>query len=276
MTNEECIKKFMLEYQHKLEKGTLYKYFWGIRHFLAYSQLPFHEVTARDIRKWLLKLQKEQVPGSINSKISGLKMFYRFCYEDALMAHNPTTSIHFQYVPDKPIYYLNLEQLSQLRQKVENDRKQRALIEILYATGMRIGEATAIKIEDINWSERLIHISKGKRKRSRIVCFTRECAEHLNIYLSERTDKSYYLFCNEDKAPSYIRKVQYQFQANAKALGFRVTPHVLRHTFAAHLAKKGMPFHGIQTLLGHEDPQQTLLYSRLYEDARKEIYDQWM
>lgn len=67
-----------------------------------------------------------------------------------------------------------------------------------------------------------------------------------------------------------------KFQTISEQLGFRVHPHLLRHTFAAHLAQRGMPFVGIQTLLGHEDPKTTHIYSKLCDQARKEKYEQWM
>jgi integrase len=143
---------------------------------------------------------------------------------------------------------------------------------MLYATGVRLRELTAIKIEDIVWSERSIFIPKGKGKKEQIVLFTRACDEILEEFLKDRSDDLPYLFVNKKKTgPACAITIQKKFER------YRTfSAHRLRHTFAAHLAKKGMPLECIQVLLGHSTPQQSQRYSRLYDHARKEIYDQWM
>jgi len=78
------------------------------------------------------------------------------------------------------------------------------------------------------------------------------------------------------KGPICPRTVQKKLEQYGEQLEVKLTPHTLRHTFAAHLAKKGMPLSCIQVLLGHEEPQYTQLYARLYDHARKEIYDEFM
>lgn len=278
MMNESCLQKFTLEYQHRLSKKTLIYYQIAIREFFAYSQTSYHQVVAKDIRKWILELEKKQrVVQTINAKISALKTFYKFCYEDQLMNTNPTTSINLLQIPEQPTYYLQYEQLRQLQQLVEPDLEKRTMVELLYTTGVRVGELTTIREEDINWEERFILIFNGKRKKERIVCFTRTCAEYLQAFLQEQPDESPYVFMNKSKnGPASVRTLQHYFKQYAERLGFRLTPHTLRHTFAAHLAQKGMPLVGIQTLLGHEKAEQTQFYARLFNDARKDMYDQWM
>jgi site-specific recombinase XerD len=134
-----------------------------------------------------------------------------------------------------------------------------------------------MKKEDIIWLERLIHIPKGKRKKARIVLFTKSCEEYLKAYLESRCDDLPFVFLNRyGTRPLGIRAIQKKFKAYQYHLGIPMTPHTLRHTFAAHLAIKGMPLECIQTLLGHIDPHQTHLYARLYSEARKLMYDEWM
>ncbi len=277
MDNETCIQKFVAAYTHRLSDFTLYIYPKAIRSLLEFSQKAFHEVTSRDIRQWIQESQRKYKPNSVNVRIGAIRMFYRFCSEDALIKQDPTASINYIAIPESPTYYLQMDQLTQLRKVVEHDLQKRALIEVLYATGMRLSEALAMKLEDINWTDRFIHIPNGKRKKARIVCFTNTCATFLQEYLNARESDLPYVFLNSSRTgPAIKRTINYQFDRYSEQLGFRVTPHVLRHTFAAHLAKKGMPLNGIQTLLGHEFPHQTQVYARLYADARKEIYDQWM
>ncbi|MEY9971302.1 site-specific recombinase XerD [Lysinibacillus sp. RC46] len=170
-----------------------------------------------------------------------------------------------------------MEQVTRLRELAKDAQYYRVVVEILYTTGIRISELSAMKKEDINWSERSIVITKGKRKKSRIVLFTRECGEQLSRYLKGREDDMPNVFVNTTgKGPICHRTVQKKLAEYGDQLGMKITPHTLRHTFASHLAMKGMLLSCIEVLLGHEEMQHTQLYARLYDHARKETYDQFM
>ena len=280
MKSEECLKQFCFEYQFQLDKESVKHYLCAIKQLIEYTGRNFDVITKRDIRQWLGYLAEiGYKPWTIHSKLTGLKTFYRYCMEEGFVSTNPAAKIPFPAQEDKLPYYLNLKQLSQLRELV-NGRlpEERVIIEVLYATGIRISELSAMKKEDIYWTGRMIKIPKGKRKKGRIVPFTRKCEIHLKAYLETRPNGTPYVFIgprNKDR-PIHPDTVGQWFRAYARELGFRVTPHALHHTFAANLAKRGMPIHCIQTLLGHEEPKQTRLYARLYSDARKEMYDEYM
>ena len=126
-------------------------------------------------------------------------------------------------------------------------------------------------------SERSIHIPDGKGNQGRIVLISLNSIHYLNAYLESRTDALPHVFINQT-ASNRMRaeKVNEYFRSYSERLGFRVIPHMLRHTFAAHLAHKGMPLEGIQQLLGHQTPSTTQFYARLFNQARKETYDKWM
>ena len=122
-----------------------------------------------------------------------------------------------------------------------------------------------------------MHVRKGKGKIGRIVLFTRSCEEHLKAYLNERKDDLPYVFLNvPGTGPIHYQFVEKNFRKYKKELGIHVSPHTLRHTFAAHLAMKGMPLVGIQSLLGHASPENTQRYARLFDHERKQVYDDWM
>lgn len=139
-------------------------------------------------------------------------------------------------------------------------------------------DLSEMKKEDIDWSERIILIPKGKRKKGRIVLFSLQCAEYLKVYLDSRTDNLPYVFLNVKlkNGPIHPGTVGQWFRRYSKSLGFKVMRHTLRHTYAAHCAQKGMPLEGLQVLFGHQEPDQTSYYARLYNHARKEIYDEYM
>ncbi|WP_339175178.1 tyrosine-type recombinase/integrase [Solibacillus sp. FSL R5-0691] len=277
MTSEKCLQQFILEYQGRLDVNTLALYQRAVTQMLAYCNQSFYTITVQDIRSWMLQLEKEKLkPSTISTKLFGLRLFFDYCVDEELISSNPLQSIQFPKIEEKLPRYLRKEQLLELRQLVRENQMERAIVELLYTSGVRISEFTAIQQGDIDWEERTIHIPKGKRKKARIVLFTRECAEYLQAYLQGRSDSRPELFLNAKGAPLSVRTIQMRFQKYAKDLGISLTPHTLRHTFAAHLAIKGMPLMCIQSLLGHENLQQSQLYARLYNEARKLQYDTWM
>lgn len=277
-TLDECIKQFIDDYSFKLEKSTLKASETSIRQLVNFCDKPYYELSTRDIRSWLMHLkEKGYMPGSILTKLLALRLFYRYCIEEVLMNYNPVETIPIPKREDKLPHYLTMHQLVQLRMLCDRSVKQRAVIEMFYATGVRIRELTSMKLEDISWSDRIIQIPNGKGKKERIVLFTKECAEHLNTYLKDRDDDLPYVFLNCLKnGPIHRRTIQKWFRIYREKLGIFMTPHTLRHTFAAHLAIKGMPIECIQVLLGHDNPHDTHLYARLHQQAQKQMYDVWM
>lgn len=281
MNVEVYLKNFVLDYKFRMGSVTLKAYQGSIKQFINQLDKAVEEVTKNDIRKWLryLTTEKGYQPSTINNKISALKLFFNYCFEEGLVSQNPAKNIKHLYVKEKPPRYLLNEQLNQLRVFLEGRTQERAIMEVLYTTGARINELLAMEKKDVNWIERSIIIPEGKCKVGRIVLFTLECAEHLKAYLDSRTDNSPALFVvlnTEGTSTNDFNVLEEWFRYYSKRLGFKVTPHTLRHTLAAHLAQKGMPIEGIQALLGHEMYQTTRVYTKLFDHARKEMYDDLM
>jgi site-specific recombinase XerD len=281
MDAETCLNQFLMEYQFRLESSTLKIYHGGIKQFLNHEGKALDDITKHDIRNWLSYLSSEKgyKPSTINSKIAGLKNFFTYCREEDFITLDPAKDINFVHVEEKMPRYLSMEQLIQLRAFLKGRNQERAIMEVLYATGVRISELISMKKTDINWIERYIVIPEGKRKVGRIVLFTQGCTEHLKVYLESRTDnltEVFVLFNSDGTLSKNSNIVEEWFRYYSKSLGFKLTPHTLRHTLAAHLAQKGMPLPCIQELLGHDNSQTTRIYAKLYDHARKEMYDEWM
>lgn len=278
LISEECINQFVNDYSFKLTRKTLRHYEITIRQLLEFCGKPINEINTRDVRNWLAYLNEEGYKqGTIKNKMFGLRLFYQYCLEEGRMTHNPVEAIPLPKDEDKLPHYLTYEQLKQLRSLCEGNVKHRAVIEMLYSTGVRISELTSMKLEDINWTERMILIQNGKGKKERIVLFSKECLEHLNAYLQNRSDNLPFVFLDRTGTGAIKPKaIRDWFVVFRKKLGIYLTPHTLRHTFAAHLAMKGMPLVCIQTLMGHDNPISTHLYARLHQQAQKQMYDEWM
>lgn len=275
MSTEEYLKQFIEDLQYRFSPSTLTNYKRSVNQMFAFTAKPIAGIRKQDLQNWLGHLTEQGYKvATVYLHVCALKSFFSYCVEEEMLIENPAADLAFPRREESIPKYLTAEQLTGLREHVETVR-ERAIIEILYATGVRISELAAMKKTDINWMERTILIPEGKGKKGRIVLFTPECAEHLQGYLKERTDQLPYVFLNtlETKAINWKHN---KFRVYSNELGYRVTHHIMRHTFAAHLAQKGMPLAYIQVLLGHADIQNTKTYTRLYNAARKEMYDKWM
>lgn len=281
MDSEKCIKQFELDFQFRLDPKSVEIYLLSVKQLIEHSGNPIKTINKKHIRHWLNYLyEKGYKPPTISSKLAGLKTFFKYCCEEGFLSANPAAEISVLHINETKPSYLTLSDITKLRQLVkERSVAERALIEVLYATGVRISELANMRKEDIQWNERLIQIPKGKGKIGRIVLFTQECEIHLKAYLDTRIDTLPNVFVSPKfkERPICPNSVNQMFRViYSKQLGFRLTPHSLRHTFAAHLAQKGMPLDYIQALLGHEAPQQTRYYARLYNHSRREKYDEFM
>ncbi|QPC47557.1 tyrosine-type recombinase/integrase [Mangrovibacillus cuniculi] len=269
------IRTFKNSYQARLDEKTLKIYSSSISYFLRYQDSPISTIMPKDIRNWMVHLEtKGYQPATIARELFAIKLLFQFCVEEKICVKNPAHSFKPPKIPDNIPYYLDKFQVQKLRNLTEENIMERSIIELLYSSGVRISELVKIQLEDIDWELRTIHIRSGKRKKGRIVVYTAVCAEYLRSYVDNRKDGLPYLYINSYSTNAlHARTIQVWFQGYSQLVDFHVSPHVLRHTFAAHLAEKGMPLIGIQTLLGHVDPRQTETYARLYHHARKEIYD---
>ncbi|MGE7660259.1 tyrosine-type recombinase/integrase [Peribacillus sp. NPDC097197] len=277
---EELMMKFLEDNKFKFEQSTLKYIQFNVEELVGHSEKSIQEIQARDIRNWLNQLiAKGYAEVTVNTKFFRVKRFFNYCFEEEMITKNPFWAIPnpVQKHREKPPRYLTVKQLGELRNLVEGRVLQRTVVEVLYTTGVRISELCAMKIEDINWSERSIVVKKGKGKKDRLVLFTKDCEEYLKTYLKTRTGDFPFLFLNRCKdGPIKRYSIGDWFIQYSKELGFRVTPHTLRHTFATHLAIKGMSLEYIQALLGHEEWTCTKVYVQFNVQARKELYDEWM
>lgn len=274
--NQEAVQAFIQDNQARFSAETIRSYSISLRQFFAFCDKKYDEIKAIDVRKWLATLEEKGLkPRSIHLKLSAVKSFYQYCSEENLIIKNPMLTVHTPKKDDSLPYYLTKRQVARLQELTKHSLRERAIVEMLYATGVRISELLQIKVEEVKWETRQIWIRKGKGNKERFVLFTHECAVRLKSYLENREVESPFLFCNQRGEPLSRVTVERKFQTYSETLGFRVVPHTMRHTFAAHLAEKKMPQSYIQELMGHVNINSTRIYTRLMEDARKKEYDRY-
>jgi site-specific recombinase XerD len=268
--NHSVQKAFFEDNTARFSPETIRSYKIAIRQFFLFFEKNFSEIKAMDIRAWLASLEEQGLkPRSIHLKLSAIKSFYQYCMEENLVKKNPTLNVLTPKKDDSLPYYLSKRQVALLQELTKKNLRDRAIVETLYTTGVRISELIQIRLDDIKWETRQIWIRKGKGNKERFVLFTYECFERLKSYIEQRKHESTYLFPNNRGGHLSFCFVEKRFQEFSKALDFKVVPHTMRHTFAAHLAEKNMPQSYIQELLGHDNINSTRIYTRLMEHARK-------
>ncbi|MGE7667168.1 site-specific tyrosine recombinase/integron integrase [Ureibacillus composti] len=274
--NLEVQQSFFNDNKARFSAETVRGYRIALNQFFSFCGKEYNSVKASDIRSWLMYMEgKGLKPRSIHIKLSALKSFYQYCLEEKIVNKNPTLNVYSPKIDDSLPRYLSKRQLALLQELTRNNIRDRAMVETLYATGVRISELLNIRLEDVKWETRQILIRKGKGNKERFVLFSYECLERLKTYLDYRKCNSVFLFSNWYGGQLSTVFVDTLFRKFSKELGFKVTPHTLRHTFAAHLAEKNMPQSYIQELLGHVNINTTHIYTRLMENARKIQYDRY-
>ncbi|PYF07568.1 site-specific tyrosine recombinase/integron integrase [Ureibacillus chungkukjangi] len=273
--NLEVQRSFFNDHQARFSSETIRSYQISLRQFFSFCNKNYNEVRAADVRAWLASLEEKSLkPRSIHLKLSALKSFYNYCMEENMLKKDPTLTIQPPKIDDSLPRYLSKRQVALLQELTKGDRRDRALIETFYVTGVRVSELINIRLEDIKWDMRQIWI-KGKGKKVRFVLFTNECEVRLKAYLHEREIQSDYLFCNRKGGALSRVFIEKKFTAFSDKLGFKIVPHMMRHTFATHLTEKNMDFSYIQELLGHSNINSTRVYTRLMDNARKKQYDRY-
>lgn len=152
--------------------------------------------------------------------------------------------------------------------------RNKVILALLYSTGLRVSELVNLEINSLDLDERTIRI-RGKGEKDRIVLFDDKTGELIEGYLERRNSDSEYLFVNRSGNHLTPRYIQMMIKDYAKAAGIkkRVTPHILRHSFATHLLKNGVDIRAIQQLLGHSNLSTTQIYTSVDMHTLKNVYD---
>ncbi|MGB9696645.1 MAG: site-specific tyrosine recombinase/integron integrase [Ignavibacteria bacterium] len=225
---------------------------------------------------------KKYTPSSISRKLSALKSFFRFLMKEGVIKTNPALPIQSPKLPKRLPSYLTKSEISTLLDnplKYDINILDRAIVELFYATGVRLSELINIKLSDIDFNSSTIKVH-GKGSKDRIVTFGRMAKSAIQDYLEIRkivdVNKSEYLFLSKKGNklyPLYIyRLVKRLFAAVSDRNS--ISPHTLRHTFASHLLENGADIRIIKELLGHENLSTTQIYTHITPELLKKIYNQ--
>ena len=281
--------KLYIEVERNFSKHTVTAYCSDILSFLIWlDDKTVKDVNYNLIRDYLLYIQQFNYSKTTTArKIASLRTFYRYLYRERVIEANPALGVHAP-KRGKPLPEFLTEQeidkiLSGLKIDSPAGYRNRTILELLYATGMRISELSNLNFENLNLDENEIKVF-GKGSKERIVLVSEKAKKFLESYIKNAR----YLICSSAKensdSPVFINKTGYRLQPQTVRHVIRevvekielpkhVTPHVFRHSFATKLLENGADLRVVQELLGHSSISNTQIYTHVSMERLKHSYE---
>jgi integrase/recombinase XerC len=299
---EKLIEQFLehLRYERNVSSHTLRNYASDLEQFLDFlgpadssgkrKQLPdISEIDHLTIREWLAALHTAQKKkASIARKLATLRTFFQFLVREGLVELNPAKLVSTPRREKKLPKHLSIEDAIRFIESpdLETDlgKRDRAMLELMYATGVRVAELTTLNIADVDFRNQLIRVT-GKRRKQRIVPFGDPAGDAIRHYLgvrdkflfnapvSKRDDEA--LFLNYQGTRITTRSVGRMVEKYIRICAgiHNISPHALRHSFATHLLDSGADLRDIQELLGHARLSTTQVYTHVSMEKLIAVYD---
>ena len=253
------------------------------------GRTPVGRLDTLAVRSYLAHLHRARLSNrSLARHLSSLRSFFRWACRAGHLEKNPAAGLPSPRVPKTLPRAMTLPDTERLLAAEEEDsfipERERALFELLYATGLRVSEAAGLDVEDVDLEARLLRVT-GKGSRERIIPFGEAAGEALRAYLpsraalrhragSESPEEGEPLFVNARGGRLTTRSMARLLKRRLRAAGLpeEISPHALRHTFATHLLQAGADLRAIQELLGHASLSTTQKYTHLDAARLREVY----
>lgn len=280
-----------LRFEKRFSPHTLTAYSNDLHQFSTYLLTEYELASPAEanhllIRSWVVSLMdKEMTAKSVNRKITTLKTYYKFLLREGLIEADPTLKIQSPRLPKRlPVYVEEGDMDTLISGNDFEDSfkgwRDRLIIELLYATGMRLAELISLEEKNIDLSQQVIKVL-GKRNKERIIPVHDDVVETIRNYLRYKKEIHIhtavpYLFVTDKGRtlyPKYVYSVVRENLGHVTTLTKR-SPHVLRHTFATHLLNNGADLNAIKELLGHSSLAATQVYTHNSIEKLKNIYKQ--
>ena len=265
-----------------LSKNTIKSYESDLKEFFAWchnihKKLP-SKLNSSSINIYLGHLFNKNIKSSsVNRKLSTLKAFYIFLYKQKLILKIPTEDIETPKIQKKLPSTLSENEVEKLLKAPKDNNiielRDKAMLEMLYATGMRISELVNLKEVNVDKNRQVVKVL-GKGSKERLIPFGDEALDSLQKYLLKRNSRNIYIFLNNrdnklsrvgfwQRVKIYLKRVH---------LKSDITPHTLRHAFATHLLNRGADLRSVQLLLGHSDLSTTQIYTHIAKQRLSEMH----
>lgn len=244
-------------------------------------------VEVDSVRNYMACLtNKQQSKSTIARKLATLRSFYKFLVKRNIVKANPVTLIRTPKQERKLPKFLEYEEVKRLLETPPVNTwlgsRDRAIMETLYSTGVRVSELVALNLEDVDFLSEIIHV-RGKGKKERIVPIGSAALQSIQRYMEYRNKRaqssegfdSKVLFVNKHGKRLSTRSVRRKMDKYLMMAGLdpSISPHTLRHSFATHMLNNGADLRSVQELLGHQSLSTTQVYTHLTTKKLKEVYD---
>ena len=231
-----------------------------------------------NINKYISYLFKTKLKSSsVNRKISSIKSFYLFLIKRSIVATSPISEVispkQEKYLPSSMSEDEVDKLLNSPDSNIKIEKRDKAMIEMLYATGMRISELVNLKITDVDMQRCVVKVL-GKGSKERLIPFGEEAYEALNNYLSDRDEsssKEVFLSNRKTKISRVAFWHRIKLYLVRENLKHTISPHTLRHAFATHLLNRGADLRSVQLLLGHSDLSTTQIYTHIAKQRLSDV-----
>lgn len=286
---EQYIEDFMT-YLHnvkKMSENTELSYRRDLKKVADYltgmNVTDIKKVTGTNLTSYILHLEKNNFSAAtISRNIASIKAFYHFLVKEGIVDKDVAEELHAPKIEKKIPEILSMDEVVRLLEQPSGDSskeiRDKAMLELLYATGIRVTELITLKVSDVNLN--MSYISCKDSNKERVIPFGNEAKKALTKYLGGTREvmladpDSIYLFANCSGQPMSRQGFWKLIKYYAKKAGITadITPHTLRHSFAAHLVENGADLRSVQEMLGHSDISTTQIYAHMNHSHIKEVY----
>lgn len=277
-----------LEKERKLSSNTLESYKRDIKQYLEYlDKTGIQDISITNkttVITYLLNLQKSgKATSTISRSLASIRSFYKFLLLNKLIEIDPTINLETPKIERRIPNTLTLQEVDNLlMQPLEHTNKgarDKAMLELLYATGIRVTELISLNIEDANLDLGFIRCSSGSKERVipigsiALNSLTKYINDHRVSFIKNQDEQALFLnYYGKPLTRQGFWKIIKSYTEQAK-IGKSITPHTLRHSFATHLIQNGADLKSVQEMLGHSDISTTQMYTHLMKHRIKEVYD---
>jgi len=290
-TNESLIDRFIdsLYAEYGLSANTLNAYRSDLSGFLSWTMSNKQQLTSvgtEELRRYIYsRVAGGDKPRTTARQLSSMRRFYQFLLREGLVSSDPTVELESPKLGRPLPKSLSEEDVESLMTAAEGEDplglRDRAMVEILYATGLRVSELVGLKLAQIDRNQGLIKIL-GKGNKERLVPLGEEARERVERYLGQprsallQNRKSDYLFVTQRGGPMTRQAFWHLLRRYVAKAGIHahVSPHTLRHSFATHLLNHGADLRAVQMLLGHSDLSTTQIYTEVARERLKKLHTQ--
>lgn len=286
---EVLIEKFIqfLEKDKRLSLNTLQSYRRDIEQYVSYLEdMNLHNIANTNkttVIAYLLHLQKKgRATSTISRNLASIRSFYQYIAKNKVIDQDPTAELESPKVEKKLPQILSTQEVELLLEQPKCDDlkgfRDKAMLELLYATGIRVSELISLNLTDINMEMGFIRCNKGTRERMipigsiAIAALQEYISKSRGLLIQRNDEKALFVNINGKRLTRQgFWKIIKQYKNQAK-INKDITPHTLRHSFAAHLLENGADLRSIQEMLGHSDISSTQIYAQIAKNKIKEIY----